>query len=69
MGRDTRTALNKALKLNGQPVERGFPEVTPDRMPRLFNGIYGLGSRDFRPEQIIGAYEYATWASGPGRTD
>ena len=67
MGRDTRTALNKALKLNGQPVEAGFPEVTPDRMPRLFNGIYGLGSRDFWPEQIIGAYEYVT--SGRARTD
>ena len=67
MGRDTRTALNKALKLNGQPVERGFPELTPDQMPRLFNGIYGLGSRDFRPEQIIGAYEYAIGARA--RTD
>ena len=60
MGRDTRTALNKALKLDGHPVVSGFPELTPDRIPRLFNGIYGLGSRDFRPEQIIGAYEYAT---------
>ena len=67
MGRDTRTALNKALKLNGQPVTAGFPEMTPDRMPRLFNGIYGLGSRAFRPEQIIGAYEYVT--SGRARTD
>ena len=67
MGRDTRTALNKALKLNGQPVEAGFREMTPDRMPRLFNGIYGLGSRDFRPEQVIGAYEYVT--SGRARTD
>ena len=70
MGRDTRTALNKALKVNGHPVARGFPEVAPDRMPRLFNGIYGLGSRDFRPEQIIGAYEYATGqrARTDGRT-
>ncbi len=70
MGRDTRTALNKALKVNGYPVARGFPEVAPDRMPRLFNGIYGLGSRDFRPEQIIGAYEYATGqrARTDGRT-
>ena len=67
MGRDTRTALNKALKLRGRPVEAGFPEVTPSRMPRLFNGIYGLGSRDFRPEQIIGAYEYVT--SRRARTD
>ena len=56
MGRDTRTALNKALKLDGHPVVSGFPELTPDRIPRLFNGIYGLGSRDFRPEQIICAY-------------
>ena len=70
MGRDTRTALNKALKLSGHPVVRGFPEVSPDRMPRLFNGIYGLGSRDFRPEQIIGAYEYAVGerARTDGRT-
>ena len=67
MGRDTRTALNKALKLDGQPVAAGFPEVTPDRMPRLFNGIYGLGSRDFRPEHVIGAYEYVT--SSRARTD
>ena len=67
MGRDTRTALNKALKLNGQPAAAGFPEVAPDRMPRLFNGIYGLGSRDFRPEHVIGAYEYVT--SGRARTD
>ena len=67
MGRDTRTALNKALKLNGQPAAAGFPEVAPERMPRLFNGIYGLGSRDFRPEHVIGAYEYVT--SGRARTD
>ena len=67
MGRDTRTALNKALKVDGRPVEAGFPEVTPDRMPRLFNGTYGLGSRDFRPEQIIGAYEYVH--EGRARSD
>ena len=29
-------------------------------MPRLFAGVYGLGSRDFRPEHTIGAYEFAT---------
>ncbi len=27
-------------------------------MPRIYSGIYGLGSRDFRPEDILGAYEY-----------
>jgi pyruvate-ferredoxin/flavodoxin oxidoreductase len=55
MGRDIRTALNKAL----QGVN-GLPALTPDRMPRLFGGVYGLGSRDFRPEHTIGAYEYVT---------
>ena len=30
-----------------------------DQMPRLFGGVYGLGSRDFRPEHTIGAYEFA----------
>ncbi len=55
MGRDIRTALHKALQ--GQ---EGLPAITADRMPRLFGGVYGLGSRDFRPEHTIGAYEFAT---------
>jgi pyruvate-ferredoxin/flavodoxin oxidoreductase len=55
MGRDIRTALGKALQ-----GEDGMPRITVDQMPRLFGGIYGLGSRDFRPEHSIGAYEFAT---------
>ena len=55
MGRDIRTALNKALQR-----EAGLPAITANQMPRLFAGIYGLDSRDFRPEHTIGAYEYAT---------
>jgi pyruvate-ferredoxin/flavodoxin oxidoreductase len=55
MGRDVRTALHKALQ-----GEAGLPAITADRMPRLFAGVYGLGSRDFRPEHTIGAYEFAT---------
>jgi pyruvate-ferredoxin/flavodoxin oxidoreductase len=55
MGRDIRTALNKALQR-----EAGLPAMTAATMPRLFTGVYGLGSRDFRPEHTIGAYEYAT---------
>jgi len=54
IGRDVRTALNKAL----QGVE-GIPKIRPDQVPTLFAGIYGLGSRDFRPEHTIGAYEFA----------
>jgi len=54
MGRDIRTALHKALQ-----GEAGLPTITGDQMPRLFGGVYGLGSRDFRPEHTIGAYEFA----------
>jgi pyruvate-ferredoxin/flavodoxin oxidoreductase len=54
MGRDVRTALHKALQ-----GEEGLPSITADQMPRLFGGVYGLGSRDFRPEHTIGAYEFA----------
>ncbi len=57
MGRDIRTALNKALQ-----GDAGLPAITADQMPRLFAGVYGLGSRDFRPEHTIGAYEFATGA-------
>jgi pyruvate-ferredoxin/flavodoxin oxidoreductase len=64
MGRDIRTALNKALQTNGHSVPDGLPAITPDQMPRMFSGIYGLGSRDFRPEHIFGAYEFATGESG-----
>ena len=55
MGRDIRTALAKALQ-----GEKGIPAITMDQMPRLFAGVYGLGSRDFRPEHTLGAYEFAT---------
>jgi pyruvate-ferredoxin/flavodoxin oxidoreductase len=54
MGRDVRTALHKALQ-----HEAGLPAISADQMPRLFGGVYGLGSRDFRPEHSIGAYEFA----------
>ena len=46
----------------GHAAEANLPAITPDRMPRLFAGIYGLGSRDFRPEHVLGAYEFATGA-------
>src|SRR5204862_6412878 len=54
LARSTRAALHKALQ-----HEEGLPRVTADQMPRLFAGVYGLGSRDFRPEHTLGAYEFA----------
>ena len=67
LGRDIRTALQKALIIEGRPTEEGFPGIAAHDLPRIFNGVYGLGSRDFRPEHILGAYEYA--ASGRVRSD
>ena len=60
LARDTRTALEKALENSRQMSHRDLPVMTVEEMPRLFRGVYGLGSRDFRPEGVLGAYEYAT---------
>jgi pyruvate-ferredoxin/flavodoxin oxidoreductase len=55
LGRDIRTAFSKAV----QSVE-GLPVISLADVPKIYGGSYGLGSRDFRPEHIIGAYEFAT---------
>ncbi|MGD0156577.1 MAG: 2-oxoacid:acceptor oxidoreductase family protein [Terracidiphilus sp.] len=62
LGRDIRTAFSKAV----QGTE-GLPKIELAQVPRFFGGSYGLGSRDFRPEHIIGAFEYAT--AGRARKD
>ncbi len=58
LARDVRTALTKALANHSEKAYAGLPTISPDQMPRIYSGIYGLGSRDFRPEDILGAYEY-----------
>ncbi|MHC4903233.1 MAG: 2-oxoacid:acceptor oxidoreductase family protein, partial [Planctomycetota bacterium] len=58
LAREVRTALTKAYVHPGFPHRRGLPTITHEEVPRNFSGVYGLGSRDFRPEHIIGAYEY-----------
>ncbi len=65
LGRDIRVALSKAHESGsfGGPL----PSLTPAETPRLFRGAYGIGSRDFRPEHTLGAYEFAT--SGAARQD
>jgi pyruvate-ferredoxin/flavodoxin oxidoreductase len=62
LGRDIRTAFSKALQ-----GADGLPAITLEEVPRFFGGSYGLGSRDFRPEHVIGAFEFAT--VGRARTD
>ncbi len=67
LGRDIRTALSKAVQYEGHPAGEGLPAISPSELPNIFSGSYGLGSRDFRPEHIIGAYEFAT--AGRARKD
>jgi pyruvate-ferredoxin/flavodoxin oxidoreductase len=67
LGRDIRTALSKAVQYEGHPATEGLPSISPSELPRIINGSYGLGSRDFRPEHVIGAYEFAV--AGRARKD
>jgi pyruvate-ferredoxin/flavodoxin oxidoreductase len=67
LGRDIRTALSKAIQYEGHPVAEGLPVLAMDEVPHIYSGTYGLGSRDFRPEHVIGAYEFAT--AGRARKD
>src|SRR6266849_6188838 len=56
LARDIRVALgkaNEALKYGGD-----MPALCQDKTPRIFRGAYGIGSRDFRPEHTLGAYEF-----------
>ncbi|HUV70621.1 MAG TPA: 2-oxoacid:acceptor oxidoreductase family protein [Terracidiphilus sp.] len=67
LGKDIRTALSKAIKTEGRPAQEGLPALSLNEVPRIFSGTYGLGSRDFRPEHVIGAYEFVT--AGRARKD
>src|SRR6476646_8554728 len=57
LGRDIRVALSKALEAHKYGGE--LPGLSPEETPRIFRGSYGIGSRDFRPEHSLGAYEFA----------
>ncbi len=63
LARDIRVALGKAQEVVKFGSAAGLPALTPAETPRLFRGAYGIGSRDFRPEHTLGAYEFATGAS------
>ena len=57
LARDIRTAIGKAqesAKFGGD-----IHPLTAEETPRIFRGAYGVGSRDFRPEHILGAYEFS----------
>ncbi|MBE9504390.1 MAG: 2-oxoacid:acceptor oxidoreductase family protein [Proteobacteria bacterium] len=56
LARDIRSALYRA-----------FEKDELSSLPKIYNGVYGLGSRDFRPENIFGAWEFVT--GGRARQD
>ena len=60
LARDIRTALNKGIANSKTNAYARLPSMELTEQPRIFSGVYGLGSRDFRPENTIGAYEYVT---------
>ena len=58
--REIRAALNKAVEVARTGHGHDVPAVAADQIPTVLSGSYGLGSRDFRPEGALGAYEFAT---------
>jgi len=58
--RDVKVALSKAASNHFANAYGTLEKLDPaTEMPRIFSGVYGLGSRDFRPEGIIGAFDFA----------
>ncbi|MBT5877266.1 MAG: oxidoreductase [Candidatus Latescibacteria bacterium] len=58
--RDVKLALSKAAAnhvVNNYQMLESLDPAT--EMPQIVSGSYGLGSRDFRPEDIIGAYDFS----------
>ena len=60
MTREIRAVLSKAYEIHSVGYASDIPALSYEDMPVILSASYGLGSRDFRPEAIIGAYEYAT---------
>lgn len=57
--RDLRGTLGKAVINSREYAYSHLPQLENYDWPTVFSGVYGLGSRDFRPEDILGAYEFA----------
>jgi pyruvate-ferredoxin/flavodoxin oxidoreductase len=57
---DIKIALSKAAANFFHNAHAGLEKLDPSKeMPEILSGVYGLGSRDFRPEAIIGAYDFS----------
>ena len=62
LARDIRTAIGKAQE--SARFGGTVAAMSPEETPRIFRGTYGIGSRDFRPEHVLGAYEYSQGTTG-----
>jgi pyruvate-ferredoxin/flavodoxin oxidoreductase len=54
--REVRAALARGVEAYHEGFSNGIHPLAPDAVPLMLSGSYGMGSRDFRPEAIIGAY-------------
>ncbi|MFQ5640674.1 MAG: 2-oxoacid:acceptor oxidoreductase family protein, partial [bacterium] len=58
--RDIKVTLSKATSNFFTNQYHDLEKLDPSKeMPQILSGVYGLGSRDFRPEAIIAAYDFA----------
>ena len=58
--RDIKLALSKAASNYFTSNYEKLGKLDPaTEMPQIISGVYGLGSRDFRQEDIIGAYDFS----------
>jgi len=58
--RDIKVALSKAASNFSANTYEHLDKLDPaTEMPEILSGVYGLGSRDFRPEGIIGAFDFS----------
>ncbi|MCG8604656.1 2-oxoacid:acceptor oxidoreductase family protein, partial [bacterium] len=58
--RDVKVALSKGVSNHFTNAYEKLDKLDPaTEIPQVLSGVYGLGSRDFRPEAIIGAYDFA----------
>jgi len=56
--RDIRNALAKAEANGKENIYPYLPRFENFTVPDIYSGVYGLGSRDFRPEGVLGVYEF-----------
>ena len=56
--REIRASINKGIEVGREHPAGDVAVLEPGEAPVVYSGIYGLGSRDFRPEHALGAYEF-----------